>query len=298
MGVTGEFLGQADGIYYFSMEDVREDATEYDVLVKLDAAAYRAGTVSSVDDAHRYNSDPMAKLPVIDLEQDAMSVQKESYTENAVADFLVEHAPETEDNIRGNMSRTITVSVDSNRVNVEYKYAYQRAGRISEYVKQQLCYDRMETGNELRSVYLYYYPLYRSGIIRDEIIFENNEQLPVDFYLMKQKHDSATVSDENGYRMKLSIVENGVEPDVMKTRLHTNLGTNLLSGSQMVSTANNVSFNGHSVDLSSISSLDILDREGEDRMFDIEVSIYEKGAKSAGYPEEMRLTTLEGSKLY
>ena len=41
MGEDYEFLGQDDGVYYFAMDQVTQDTTDYDVLIQLNAAPYR-----------------------------------------------------------------------------------------------------------------------------------------------------------------------------------------------------------------------------------------------------------------
>lgn len=305
MGAAGEFLGQSDGIYYFALEDVKEDISSYDVLVKVDATAYRAG--GSVEEAHRYNDVELTQLPVIDLDQDAMSVQKETYTDAAVAHFLATYTGVTEDELRADMGRTIKVSVDRVMVGTEYKttvtteyiYSYQSGSEIwPGPPKTQTAFDSLETGKDLRSVYLYYYPLYKNGSIRDEIIFENNQGLPVDFYLMKQKSATVTNENEEQYMMKLTLEELGATEATMQTRLHTNLDTNLASGNEIAVPLYIVTLNGGTIDLENITSENMLDIDAEDRMFDIEVSVYEKGAKDAGFPEDKKLTTMEGSKIH
>lgn len=307
MGVNDEFLGQSDGIYYFAIESVKEDTSTYDVLVQLDAAAYRAGTGGSVDAAHRYNSDAMTQLPIIDMEQDAICIQKETYTDAAVEYFLASLSGVDEATIRAGLGRTITVSVEQSRVGSEYKtavvaeyqYTYQSGGEILEPPPKTLTvFDSTETGKDLRSVYLYYYPLYTTGTIRDKIIFENDGQLPVDFYLMKQLATTATVDNEASYRMELALKETGSTEDTMKMSLYTNLGTNIVSGVELGSLFHTITLNSGAIDLDNITETNILTTENQDRMFNIAVSVYEAGAKAAGFPEDKRLTTLDGSSIY
>lgn len=305
MGVTGEFLGQEDGVYYFYMENVKEDDTEYDVLVKLDASLYRAG--GSVDADHQYNDETIVQLPVIDLDQDAMSVQRENYTDLAVQSFLASHTGVDGDTIRNGLGRTITITVDKTRVGVEdritvmveYLYTYQHMGDIWPYRKTHDAFDSMETEKDLRSVYLCYYPLYSAGASRDKIIFKNPSAVPLNFYLVKQMSSSAVLADEENYNLDL-LLEEGVitEAEDMQTRMYTNLATNLVSGSEVVLPRYTVKLNGNSIDLADIPTGGTLTSgKKEDRIFDVAVSVYKSGAKAANFPEDMRLTTLEGSKV-
>lgn len=300
---------RALGVSYFYMDRVKEDASEYDVLVKIDATVYRSGTVSNVDEGHRYNGDKLAQLAVIDLDQDAMSVQKESHTNAAVNDFLATHTGVAESTVRKSMKRRITVSVDRILVGTEYKtmvsveYKYTYPGEAWEYVKKQSCYDSMETGQELRSVYLYYYPFYpmTDGSSRDEILFRNNEKLSVNFYLVKQEGADATLENEGKYNVNLALWEtDATSLDDMRTKLYTNLATNLFDEGEIAHPFYTVSLNGSLLDPKDIASKGIWVSEEKDRIFDIEVSVYERGedgARAVHYPEEMRLTTLEGSKI-
>ncbi len=304
MGATSEFLGQAGGVYYFTIEDVKEDVSSYDVLVKLDATDYRAG--GSVEAAHRYNDVKLTQLPVIDLDQDAMSVQKEVYTDAAVAHFLATHTGITEAQLRADMTRVITITVDRIPVGTEYKttvtteylYSYQSGSEIWKAPKKtQTSFDSLETGKDLRSVYLYYYPLYKNGAARDQIIFVNNNRVPLDFYLMKQASSTVTNENEEQYMMQLDFKETGATEATMATGLYTNLPYNLTSGSKVAVPLYAVTLNGGTINLSNITSENLLEDKVEDRMFDIEVSVYERGAAGAGFPEDMRLTTMEGSKV-
>lgn len=305
------YADQPDGVFYYYLQEVQEDSTKYDVLVKLDATAYQAGNANSVEAAHQYNEVELAQLPVIDLEQDGICVQKQAYTDYAAEEFMASHITGDEAVIRDSMRRTITVSVDKVMlgteykitVSAEYKYSYtpEDSAIPYEYKKNQLCYDSTETEKDLRSVYLYYYPLYQTSeaSARDEIVFENNAQIPVNFYLMKQKSDSATTTTEAQYDLKFTIAEQGVDDvEDMQTTLYTNLANNLAEEGTPIGTPfYTVFLNNNMVDLNTIASSGMLLIEEEDRVFDIEVSIYESGAKDAGFPEDERLTTLTGSRL-
>lgn len=300
MGENTEFLGQSDGKYFFSIENVKEDTALYDVLVNLDANPYR-GAAGVTE--HQYNADELAKLPVLDEEKDAVCIQREAYNANALAEFQSAHPEMSEENIAQKMKKTITVTVERTRVGAgafrvrvlaEYHYTFQKSGiePVIEYVKTQTCFDSTEADQELRNVYLYYLPLYSDAVARDEIVFENMAGIPVNFYLFKQDTAETSVEADNRYRMKLAFKEPiGATASTMATELHTNL-ISLVDMS-----ACSVFLNGSSVALDQVASDEILEADSLDRVFDVEVNVYKKGAKDAGYPQDMHLATLTGSKV-
>lgn len=304
MGGNSEFLGQGDGVYYFGLESLKQDLGEYDVLVKLDAAPY-VDSPGATDSAHKYNSIGLVRLPVLDEEQDAICIQKDLYTENA----LSQCREGSEVLTLADLSRTITVKVETaplgsgesrTKVTVIYEYANKNNPDLT-YRKELTAFDSTDAGKELRAVYLYYYPMYPATAAQDHIVFNNEAGLPVDFYLLKQKRDAANAgigqnvtssTDEENYRMTLDILE---PTSAMQTKLYTNLATNLASGGEVTTAMYQIKFNNGAITLGDDNRL--ITEEVSDRVFDLEINVYEKGAAAAGYPEESRLATLEGSRL-
>lgn len=306
-GENYEFLGQSDGIYYFDIRNAGQDNASYDVLVKLDATPYRTG--GTVDAGHLFNAEDMAKLPIINPDRDAVCIQKEDYTLNAISEFQAAYPLLTEEEIRQKLNRTITVIIDKEKagfdlykttVLTEYKYTFQNGSDpVREYVKESENFNRVETEQKLRSVYLYYFPLYSSSLARDEVIIQNRKEIPVDFYLFKQVGSDATLGAEDNYRMKLTFLEKtGVTESSMSTRLHSNLDRNIVSGATGLYTGFfTVTLNGNAKTLDQVVTPDLLDFGPSDRVFDIEVGVYAPGAGAAGYPADMRQAVLTGSRL-
>lgn len=110
-----------------------------------------------------------------------------------------------------------------------------------------------ETGDELKSIYVFYYPNYNSTSSvnpLDEVVFENTSNYPVNLYVTKQREEGTgdsgntetvsvpTSAQENTYRMSLTVREC---PDALgkvnwntnpglyraKTALRTNLDYNI-----------------------------------------------------------------------
>ncbi len=94
-----------------------------------------------------------------------------------------------------------------------------------------------ETGEKLKSIYVFYYPNYNSTSSvnpLDEIVFENTGNFPVNLYVTKQRDEGTgssddtetvsvpTLAQENNYRMSLTVREC---PDALgKVNWNTNPG--------------------------------------------------------------------------
>lgn len=288
------------GKYRFEIAGVKEDISEYDVLVTLDATSYRDPANT---DRIQYNADKLIQLPVIDMDRDAVCIQKPEYTNAAVSQFRGTFIPEpSEAVVRAGMTREITVNVERTnmsggdhrtRVLVDYKYIYGGVGHTI----SQVCFDSTETGEELRSVYLYYFPLYGSGVPCDSINYVNNSSLPVNFYLLKQDAGEASAADEIAYHVRLKIEEPGSAEGSMQSKIYTNLGVNIKDNSTLPVDLCEVFLNGSKAALDKISAPELYESAAEDRLYEVKVSVYESGAKATGFPEEKRLATLEGSRI-
>lgn len=319
-GATSEFLGQSDGYFYFQMNNVMQDTSVYDVLIQLDASKYHvvSGTPADTD----YNDKELAQLPIIDEEQDALCMQRDMYTDNAASEFYGMYSSDaslTEDIIKKEMKREITVLIEKvtvggnyTKVTTTYDYSYKHGtDETKHYIKEQHNFDSTETGHDLRCVYLYYYPLYADSTKRDTIIIKNDAGVPIDLYLFKQGRSSTavppdpnptTAEQETKYKLDLRFTDlAGTTVSNMSTKLHSNLKKNIAdsAGGTDLSLAGNltVSLNGYNVPLADIDLNKTLNYDATDRAFDLDVSVYKQGAAAAGYPEDMKLTTMSGTKL-
>lgn len=338
-GLTGEFIGQEDGIYYFSIENVKKEVTDtrpaYDVLIKLDATTYETG---STEHDIAYNDTNLVQLPVINQKKDALCVQRDEYTLNAISEFYAQfqavlypeiiNRPENaawkadpttyaleiemaiKKEIAANLKREINLKITSTNVTAEYKYSYTHGTDTREYINTQTPFDSLLTGENLRNVYLYYYPLYGRTAFDDVINIDNETSVPIDLYLFKQKKDAAnlagsmtTTMNESTYKMSLYFKESaaGIDVDNMSTKLHTNLGINIAASAgdseYEIATPPQAYLNGVAKQLSEVAVDKILSADSQDRVFDMEVSIYKNGAGASEYPESMHVATISGTKL-
>lgn len=178
--------------------------------------------------------------------------------------------------------------------------------------------------NALKNIYIFYYPNYNSkSNVKplDEIIVKNENNYPVNLYIIKQQDENnkaTLLTDENKYRMSLSIIEN---PSKIKSNWSTNLS---LFRSQIKLRTNldyNISYDelerpkisqmklsyqeaGSSVRLpvTGVTAKKILDynglddREEKDRIYTVKVNVYKAGAAAKGFPKDELILSLDGAE--
>ncbi|MDO5136141.1 MAG: type II secretion system protein [Eubacteriales bacterium] len=170
----------------------------------------------------------------------------------------------------------------------------------------------------LEGVYLFYYPNYNSTDVSaplDEIVFSNEKNLPLRFYVTKQKEEGEIADKERAYRMKLVVKE---RPDSgnwntntslyrSATELRTNLDWNISEDSsagrervsQMILSykdegrARAVGTN-QAKNILNVNGID--NKSASDRIYEAVVRVYRAGASDKNYPEDMLIASLEGAK--
>lgn len=296
-GTNVEFLPNASGVYYYAIDTLKEDKSTYDVLVKLDTTSSEATT---------YNNQALVQLPILDEEKDAICIEKLSYLQNAMSTCGVADAT--------GLKRKITISVDcthlggggGDRTRVKVTYYYANISDSSKnFTKEVTCYDSTESSEELRSIYLYYTPIYPVMPERDQIEYINDNNIPVNLYVLKQKNDSTTsgllvtsTALEEGYKMQLLLKSSAVTQWAdCDTTLYTNLNQDMANNNAnipSVSRQYQVTFNGNSIN---IDSNGLTSSSNGTRVFDMTVSIYEGGARTENFPASKLLTTIDSNKL-
>ena len=183
-----------------------------------------------------------------------------------------------------------------------------------------------EPGNDLNNLYIFYYPNYDSlnqGIY-DEIVIQNEQNLPVNVYVVKQSRKTEdgqsvpTKTQEEQYKMRLTVEEtpslNGnsnwfVNSGLFQsqTQLFTNLNTDTSietvqerkSLSQMTlsfkDSRTNRTVRGRAAQLIlQMSGLD--SQEVKDRIYNVTLEIYPEGSASKNYEGEEPILTWNTSK--
>ncbi len=261
--VSYEHVGEddvPDGIYYFSLEDVRLRGSAYDVLIRIDATNYMDGNLT-VDGNSEYRHDNafnnanMASPGSVIKGKDGNYAQSAWQNYNAAQEVwkdsdwegsLDVEGPEipftfqTFKNQGGKVTRTITLTLEDGGTDEEgnpccaaeiafaYECTYQGEtktfyGGFSD--KPVPCGDKIPEGG---NIYLFYYPLYGGGDIVDKIEIRNTTAGTYTVYLIKQI-DSVTNARLSDFQLKTA--EDKYQPSVNITgdvEIRTNLGTNLV----------------------------------------------------------------------
>lgn len=308
-GVNYEFIGHKegnpdDGVYYFSMEDVTMQNTNFDALIGVDARPYRGAET----DPEKHNSKEVVNITNMNTKYDAFYVQSTDLVKQVLQTYNAKYSPEPEvkaDDLTMTIRISVmnTVSGAKNLTKVTLTYEFTVDGAVNQPDPEvHVIYNNVESGKDLESVYLFYMPMYYGKT--DTIIYENMNNVPATFYIVKQEPASVTPqlkADEIGYKCTVQIKENTSSFADRYTVLRSNLSTNLYDVYDPVSpnklTGISYSYNG--APPKSAEDMEVKDLTGlkkQDRIFDIRIGIYEPGAAANGYRDEDRITELTGSK--
>lgn len=180
------------------------------------------------------------------------------------------------------------------------------------------------------NVYLFYYPLYGNG--KDSIVIENEINVPLRIYLVKQIDDTTAgeladftmtdaqlnIAEAQKYHAEVDVTNAAKNCTVENTKIRTNLGFNIvndafLTGEGAIKKANNQvkfklnnSFNNQMniFDLAGIRNSDLGKAGGNDDIteliYDVTVTIYREGAAALAFDETsdevVKMVTIQGSK--
>jgi len=231
----GVFNGQPSGEYHFMMENVKMDGSEFDVAIHLKES--KEGQLVTVKGMNRTDCGYYAQLSGMNR-----NVAEDYYTKNGSYNEAVEKL--TVSQIEERMSRKITISMkdDDGNQNVKIDYTYDIGEGYtwpddryySEYIT---VFDNYASGEELKAVYLYYYPLYGSTRT-DEIVIENNDHLDVDVYLIRMKDNNYNAYNDAEYRPQIKVIEAGADEATSYVKVCHNISVpvftyNALSGDRI-----------------------------------------------------------------
>ncbi len=298
-----DFLKDTDGRYYYYIRNLQSDGAYYNAKIMLDASTYRTGGMSGLD----INSKEFVSVPTIDSTYDAVEVMGSNYDSSAILELAsigVTGDP-------NDLHRRITISITDalmmggiyrTRIDVTYTYFYGSNPSDKYILKVASPFDNegLETEKQLRSVYLYYYPIYSSGVCRDEIIVENPKNKDIELYIIKQ--EDATLSQtelsskELSYHVDFDVLGETTTNSVGASHitLHTNLNTNLAKVyNPMVSDSVQVNLHRNSVPVTETmyQMTDIKNKQIKDRMYSVVVEIY--SSERAANLAEFQATTID-----
>ncbi len=352
------------GIYYFTLEGVQIQGSEFDALIRIDARNYEQDPTKDIGIAYghdnAFNDINMASPGSV------MKGKDGSYTQSVQLNLLAAEYIQKETGLEADedspftfktfldrggkvKSRTITLNLKDGGVDADgnvccdaqitYVYeceyngvTYETSGNMSpavgsgEWVKDQPCGTGITSGN----FYLFYYPLYEAE--KDNIVIHNDSGQPFRMYIVKQLDNvtEARLSDvqlnnaEIGYKAVVNVEGTAAEQVKIRTNLGMNLVNAAFSGSptpaegklptyeiEKADIPTQASYqlrggNGQSIDVFGLSGIRIetvpmQSGTGNDDgitevIFDIEITVYKKGAKDDDFPDSQRMAHITGSK--
>lgn len=260
-----EITKHASNVYYYGIKGLDYDGKTYDVKVTLDASKYYGDVASIPDGEVKYkNSVGYVDLASYDKEQDGLYTENQETMGNLCAELasrtvisgynlstsdVASRASRsiivdigTEDFSPSNTTDRVTVVKVKYKVEIPQKYVidgtvYTPANignRYYEDVDYELFNNKATDPADikpLRNVYILYNPHYESKNamdIKDSIVINNPENIPVNIFLVKQNSvESVLLSqEEKAYKVKVSLNDQADE-DNNPTCIRTNIGYDL-----------------------------------------------------------------------
>lgn len=276
---------------YYNQCDI--NGNTYRAVAKMDAGAYRKAEESDPD---QYNDIGVADVATMSDQTDAFFVQ-DLLSDTEAADHFGNQST-----TYAAMTRDIVVDIQavSGKTNVVVSVNYEYGG--STYAtSENIC---VYSGTRLENVYVFFQPMYTSngGAAKEKIQINNEANLPLHVYLVKQAYSSATAAQERNYRVAVDVDEpNRTEffQDGAYEVL-TDLQTNLDKAQNQLSVTYGgfprMNIGGTSLDADQLVGVDtdtsLVKENKEDRIYSVEISVYE--AEDDTYADA--LVTLTGTK--
>lgn len=270
-----------DGMYELTFHDEQVSGQTYQVVAKLDPSEYRAASGEALD----YNDMGQPAIYSIDSQYDG------SYTPAAGiarANANLFHAADA----YNEMTKTTTLDIQkagkvgSTMISIVYDYD----GAQKHEVKNSYIYRDALGTDAMRAMYIFFEPMYTavSRNAKEKIVINNPDLAPVTVYLIKQ--DTAEKSDVNELNYAVEVVVNepgrskdwSLESDYVPV---TTIRTNLESEQIQLSYAGAMG----AMDADKMVALgDLAGNVVEDRIYKVEVSVYDKNGKE--------VVTIDGTK--
>ncbi len=315
--------------YYFYMTNVKSGTKSYNALVTMDARADEAtDTDGNVDEANsgqktKYNTTPIADLSAMDFDHDAIATDKITFKD--LSTELTNDSLVTGEILQSDVTRTITIDIEKStntKVSVSYSYKYKYKDANGNYAYKtfpaegsakkanytSIIFDNTSDplNNDLRNIYLFYYPWYTStGLtaetVSDRIIINNKNKVNCTVNLVKQKTDG--LSDLSGAEQKYKVLINVDENNSggtskAYTTIASNFGNNLGNTSQEMSNEQTIyqyNSNGGEAQINRIEKRNLTRDAVTDRIYDVKVDVYESNIDISKLSTEKSVVSLTGS---
>lgn len=315
---TYEFIKKNNnGKYYFALQDVTMENDnpnlKADVLIEVDASAYRDGSAVVSGNSALHNNTPIVDIRGMDstkdfiFEEDAATMLSDLnakfYTTYSLTDMVTR--------IEVTLSKVNDGVTDKPKVH--YNCRLEAKNNSAHFVEAAQDYTGI---SEVRNIYLFYYPTYNGSgggsAVPDSIEFINDGLYDNNLYIIKQENNtygSSLDSYEQNYKCDVAITENDPSGGDPHTAIRTNLDYNLYeiknnSGemTKMSFPQASYTYNGSVKDDDFWDAVtgDVGGSKKDDRIYNFNIYVYEEGSiadglTSGGISADKLLTTLNGN---
>jgi prepilin-type N-terminal cleavage/methylation domain-containing protein len=286
--------------WYFAIKGIND----LDALVTVSAnESSTAAADGGSSDGTALNEQEIVNLSSIDSRHDALCSLSKTPDE-VMAEIQAKYPDVEQRDVTRNIEITISTINDPDsetvytKVTAQYRFTWTKNGvsetfpsSLNEGEYTDVIFDNSPyTDRELNNVYLFFYPWYTStlagGNPTDIITIHNLAQQEVNVYLIKQ---TVNVTDlktlESNYQVLVNINESvSGAGSAAKTKLRTNLLTNLADGTE-VSSQQRLALNGvllNDSDKDRILQDSLTAEAKKDRLYDVTVEIYPSGSYKRG----------------
>lgn len=281
----GCFRGQASGNYCFILENVQMESARFDMAIRINENANGSKNLVNITSMNRsdcgyYAQDEAMDGNVADEFQRRNDIYSERITSLDSSEF--------EDIMSREIVIDINVDISGNEsVKVTYNYEVAEGYTAPEnrtYSEFTTIFDNYASKEELKAVYLYYYPLYGTGRT-DAIKIVNNSNKNIPVYLIKMKSMVYNAYDDAEYRPYISLLETAAGSEGKScAKLCTNIDMTK-------------SVNAYTVVGANLRTGDLGNEEGVECLYDVEIFVYKHDDDDTPFEESSYITSFTGSLL-
>lgn len=235
-GKTYELIkeNEAGNEYYYCIKNIVPTGEAYDALIKVDATPYAEGGSAAV----LYNDIDIIDPASVSGVKNGSYLQSQSKDDDVLAVLQAKGLKQSKEYPiidENNLYRRIILTIDKDGEKITALLKYEYTSKVSKMAdvttEEEICiYDNAKTGAELENIFLFYCPLYISGISHDRIEIVNENNVPFNAYIIKQETmpSQSLQAAEATYKVTVAVKEKGIKekPD---TRIMTNINKNLAS---------------------------------------------------------------------
>ena len=292
--------GRAKERYDFVLSGVKQENAEFDVEINVRKPA-------ESDDKKNIENFPAAlgSLDMVNIvsmnRSDCAYFAQEVGAHSVVGSEFVRRSelngtPNSATYFQSVMTREITIDVNSavdgsETVKVTYEYQIP-SGYVTEdnriYTEYTTIFDNYASKEELKSVYVYYYPLYGVSV-RDKIEIHNENDLDINVYLIKMKDTTYNAYDDASYKPNITVQEHNAKVDGTSYVSHTKLCTNIIPA--------NLNLQYSAIGTSpQLRVSDLGNSENVQNLYDVTINVYKHDAITLGNESGDTTITFDGSK--